>query len=198
MRKEIRKNRQTLKKLFDNITATNKSSILLPLDEALEYVVHTAVKQGKLGKKLLFIGNGGSASIASHMAADFCKNAGLPALAFNDSSLLTCVGNDLGYEHVFGKPISLFADKGDVLFAISSSGKSHNILNGAKAARAKGAIVITLSGFKSNNPLRKIGDINFYVPSSEYGHVEINHLSLCHCLADVIIKNRFKLLKGIK
>lgn len=189
MRKEIRRGRQVLKKLFDDVVATKKNGTVFPLDKALEDVIRMIVKQAKSCKKLLFIGNGGSASIASHMATDFCKNANLPALAFNDSSLLTCLSNDLGYEQVFGKPLELFANKGDILFAISSSGKSRNILRGVKAARIKGAAIITFSGFKNNNPLRKTGDINFYAPSTEYGHVEITHLSLCHCLADVIIKN---------
>ncbi|MDD5680731.1 MAG: SIS domain-containing protein [Candidatus Omnitrophica bacterium] len=198
MRKEIKRNRQALKKLLDDVAATDINGAVFPLDKALEDVVRMIIKQGGSGKKLLFIGNGGSASIASHMAADFCKNAGLPALAFNDSSLLTCVSNDLGYEHVFGKPVGLFAEKGDILFAISSSGKSDNILRGVKAARNKGGTVVTLSGFDKNNPLRKLGDINFYVPCAEYGHVEIAHLSLCHCLVDVILNGRLKSPREVK
>ena len=80
----------------------------------------------------------------------------------------------------------MFIEQRDVLIAISSSGKSKNILLGVKAAQKKRAQVITLSGFKSNNHLRKMGDINFYVPSSEYGYVEITHLVLCHAVLDYI------------
>ena len=143
-------------------------------------------------KKVIFIGNGGSAAIASHLSVDYWKNGGMRAIAFNDTSLLTCIGNDYGYPFVFEKPIEMFADEGDVLIAISSSGKSDNILNGAKMARKMKCPVITMSGFKSDNPLRSLGDLNFYVPAptGAYGFVEIAHLTLCHCIVDMIIDRK--------
>ncbi len=143
-------------------------------------------------KKVIFIGNGGSAAIASHMAIDFWKNGGIKAIAFNDSSLLTCLSNDYGYEHVFAKPIETFAERGDLLIAISSSGNSLNIINGVKAARAKGLKVITLSGFKPDNRLSTLGDINFFVPSQEYGPVEVLHQFICHYMLDILLKERGK------
>ena len=139
------------------------------------------------GSKLMVIGNGGSAAIASHMATDYTKNGGMPTQAFNDGSMLTCLGNDLGYENVFAKQIEMFAHEGDLLIAISSSGKSANILNGVEAARARGCAVITLSGFDPDNPLRVKGDVNFYVSSSEYGLVEISHMAICHAILDIIM-----------
>lgn len=144
-------------------------------------------------KQVIFIGNGGSAGIASHMAVDFWKNGGVKATAFNDSSLLTCLSNDYGYEYVFAKPIETFAEKGDLLIAISSSGNSPNILNGVKAARARGLKVITLSGFKSDNKLLAQGDINFFVPSPEYGPVEVLHQFICHYILDILLKERERL-----
>ena len=84
----------------------------------------------------------------------------------------------------------MFADEGDILFAISSSGKSENILNCVRAARNQGSKVVTFSGFGSENPLRRMGDINFYVPDGAYGAVEILHLSICHCILDVIIMEK--------
>ena len=87
------------------------------------------------GNKIIFIGNGGSAGIASHLAIDFSKNGGLRALAFNDPSALTCLGNDLGYENVFAKQLEFHARPGDLLIAISSSGTSPNILSAVKEAR---------------------------------------------------------------
>lgn len=143
-------------------------------------------------KKVIFIGNGGSAGIASHMAIDLWKNGGIKATAFNDSALLTCLSNDYGYEHVFSKPIETFAEAGDLLIAISSSGNSLNILNGVKAARAMGLKVITLSGFKPDNKLSILGDINFYVPSMEYGPVEVLHQFICHYMLDIYMKERGK------
>ncbi len=134
--------------------------------------------------KIMFVGNGGSASIASHMAIDFFKNGEMKAMSFNDPMFLTCLGNDLGYENVFGFQIERHAEKEDVLVAISSSGKSQNILNSVKAARSVGSEVVTLSGFGADNPLRQQGDLNFYVPACEYGFVELLHCSICHCVLD--------------
>ena len=133
-------------------------------------------------KKIMIIGNGGSAGIASHLAVDFWKNAGIRATAFNDSSLLTCVSNDFSYEEVFEKPIDMFADEGDLLFAISSSGNSSNILNGVKAAHKKGVYVVSLSGFKPDNLLRTSGDINIYINNTDYGIVEVSHVAVIHSL----------------
>lgn len=157
-------------------------------ERAISKITNLIIAKSKQGNKIIFIGNGGSASIASHIATDFLKNARIPALAFNDSSLITCISNDLGYEYVFQKPIEMLSKSGDILFAISSSGKSKNILNATIKAKNKNCFVITLSGFNKNNPLRHLGDINFYLPSASYGYVEISHLAICHCIVDKIMK----------
>jgi len=136
--------------------------------------------------KVIFIGNGGSASIASHQAIDFFRNGRMRAICFSDSSLLTCLSNDFGYQYVYEKSIEMFADKGDILIAISSSGQSENILLGVDAGKKTGCHIITMSGFKPDNPLRTRGDLNFYVPSNSYGYVEISHLTLCHCMVDMM------------
>ncbi len=135
--------------------------------------------------KLMFVGNGGSASIASHMAVDFSKNAGIPAQCFNDGATLTCLGNDLGYDQVFAHQVATFGQLGDLLVAISSSGNSDNIVNAILAARSRGCRVLSMSGFGADNRLRKLGDYNVWVPSGEYGFVEIVHLALCHALLDL-------------
>lgn len=138
--------------------------------------------------KLIFIGNGGSASIASHMAVDYTKNGGIRSIAFNDASTLTCLANDFGYENLFAEAIKMYADRGDIVIAISSSGESKNILNAVKYAKAAKCIVYTLSGFSSDNSLRKSGDLNFYVPTkkAEYGFTEITHLAILHSILDII------------
>jgi len=140
--------------------------------------------------KLMFIGNGGSAAIASHMAVDYWKTAGIPALCFNEGSQLTCLGNDFGYEAVFEKPIEVFARPGDILIAVSSSGKSPNIIRGVEAAVRLGCRVITLSGFLPNNPLRSLGEFNFYCASTEYGFVELTHQIILHMLLDLMADKR--------
>lgn len=178
------------------IEATNKKLESRSLEDGLEEAIQTIVGQANKKNKIIFIGNGGSAAIASHQSVDYWKNGGMRAIAFNDTSLLTCIGNDYGYPHIFEKPMEMFADSGDVVIAISSSGKSENILKGAGMGKSKGCSVITMSGFKSDNPLRAMGDINFYVPAptGAYGFVEIAHLTLCHCMVDAIIsRNLFKL-----
>ena len=120
-------------------------------------------------------------------ALDYWKNGNLKAMAFNDTSLLTCISNDYGYERVFAEPIKRFMDSKDLLVAISSSGKSPNILQGVKAARDQQAHVLTLSGFDESNPLRSLGDLNFYVRSHSYGIVEISHLTLLHAMLEEIM-----------
>jgi len=172
------------------IQVTRKDGSSLGFFAAIESAGQLAMAQAEAGRKIIFIGNGASASIASHMSTDFWKNGGMRAVAFNDAALLTCLSNDCGYENVFGKSVEMFADEGDILVAISSSGKSKNILNGVREARKRGAHVVTLSGFGSDNPLCGMGDINFYVPDGTYGAVEILHLSICHCILDVVIMDR--------
>ncbi|MEB3177537.1 MAG: SIS domain-containing protein [Nostocaceae cyanobacterium] len=139
-------------------------------------------------RKAIFIGNGGSATVASHQAIDYWRNGNIPAIAFNDSALVTCISNDFGYEQVFSKPISMFAQSGDVLFAISSSGQSENILAGVRQAIEMDCQVITLSAFQANNPLRQLGHLNFYVPTMSYGFAEIMHLCICHCIIDGLVQ----------
>jgi D-sedoheptulose 7-phosphate isomerase len=137
------------------------------------------------GRRIMLVGNGGSAGICSHLATDFSKNGGMRATAFNDGSVLTCLGNDYGYEHVFAKQIEWHGVEGDMLIAISSSGRSTNILNAVASARKLKCVVVTLSGFKPDNPLRALGDINIYFPSSEYGFVEVGHLAILHAALDI-------------
>jgi len=187
MKKDISRYFSELGSMFLKVQVTDSSGKSIKLADALEKAINLIASRTSKGCKVIFIGNGGSASIASHQAIDFFKNGGMRAICFNDSSLLTCISNDFSYQHVFEKPIEMFADKGDVLIAISSSGKSENILRGADAAKNKGCHVITMSGFKPDNPLRNKGELNFYVPSDSYGYVEITHLTLCHCIVDTIV-----------
>lgn len=166
---------------------TNGRGVGLGLEEAIAWAADALRGTHARGNKVMVIGNGGSAAIASHLATDYTKNGGLRTQAFNDGSMLTCLGNDLGYENVFAKQIAMFAQKQDLLIAISSSGKSPNILAGVAAARAAGCAVATFSGFAPQNPLRSLGDVNFYVASDQYGFVEILHLTLCHAILDLLM-----------
>jgi D-sedoheptulose 7-phosphate isomerase len=175
----------TLGRLLPATACTDRAGRTISLSDAYDWATHLAIRTHAQGNKLMFIGNGGSAAIASHMATDFTKNGNLRTVAFNDSSMLTCLGNDLGYENVFAKQIEMHARQGDFLVAISSSGRSANILKGVSAARTIGCAVLTLSGFQADNPLRRLGDVNMWVNSGEYGFVEIAHLALCHAVLDM-------------
>lgn len=169
-------------KYFDDLhAALSQTEVTLPIEDQYDKIVRLL----KGDRNIFFIGNGGSASIASHMAIDYTKNGGFKALAFNDVSAITCLANDFSFEEVFSKQIEKWADAKDIVFAISSSGKSPNILKGVEAANAKGCYVITLSSFSPDNPLRKMGDINFYVPATEYGFAEIAHLTILHSILDM-------------
>ncbi len=164
---------------------TDDSARPIPLDDGFERVRKAAHAAHDDGNKLMFVGNGGSAGIASHLAIDFSKNGRLRSLAFNDASALTCLGNDLGFENVFAKQIEIHARPGDVLIAFSSSGRSPNILAAVEMARSCDCGVITFSGFTDDNSLRHSGDVNFYVRAKEYGFVEVAHLALCHAILDL-------------
>lgn len=177
-----------LNKVFSKIEVTDDKGKAVVLDKAIEKTVSIVLAQKKTGKKTIIIGNGGSASIASHTVVDLLKNARIPAIAFNDPSLITCLSNDLGYDYVFQKPIEMLSEKGDILFSISSSGRSKNIINAAHEAKRKGCFLVTMSGFGKENPLRKLGRINFYVPSASYGYIEIIHSAICHCITDRLIE----------
>lgn len=168
-------------------SVTDAGGTELSLEHGVAGACDLILKSTGAGGTVMFIGNGGSASISSHMAIDFWKNGEMKSTAFNDFAQLTCLGNDYGYEHIFEKPIDMFAVSGDVLVAISSSGKSPNILLGVEAAKKKQCSVITMSGFAPDNPLSASGDLNFHVPDGNYGPVEILHQSLCHCILDRIM-----------
>src|SRR5271163_655442 len=155
---EVRSYFTTLSHCLTETAVTSESNDAIEMGQAISRVMELAYQAHAAGNKLIFVGNGGSAAIASHMATDYSKNGDVRSLALNDSSMLTCLGNDLGYDRVFAKQLELHARAGDLVVAISSSGRSANILNAVKAARAGQCAVVTLSGFSADNPLRRLGD----------------------------------------
>ena len=172
------------------VTARNGEGLQrLSLDAGLKTFIRNAVEAHARGNKVMFVGNGGSAGICSHMSTDYSKNGGIRSLAFNNGSVLTCLSNDYGYPHVFEEQIKWHGKQGDVLVAISSSGRSENILRAADMGTSIGCYVATLSGFKPDNPLRDKGDLNLFLPSGEYGFVEVGHLALLHAALD--LKNQY-------
>ena len=139
------------------------------------------------GRKVILVGNGGSAAIASHVAVDLTKAVGRRAVTFHDPALITCYANDHGYGNWVAEAMRSYADEGDVAILISSSGCSDNILNGAAAASELGLSVITFSGFDATNPLRSAGEVNFWVDSSCYNVVETTHQVWLLAMVDYLI-----------
>jgi len=170
------------------------SNLLKPDDDLVKSLVcirDLMLEVKNQNKKILIFGNGGSASIASHISVDLTKNAGLRCLNFNEADLITCLANDYGFEHWVEKSIDFYGDDGDLLILISSSGQSENMLNGVKAARnANFKSVVTLSGFDKDNPLSQLGDINLWLDSRAYNFVESVHQIWLLTIVDLIIGSR--------
>lgn len=144
----------------------------------------------KSGGKVILIGNGGSAAIAGHVAVDFTKAAQIRAMNFNEANLITCYANDYGYDQWVLQALQSYADQGDLAILISSSGKSANIVNGARRAKELGLTVVTFSGFDPQNPLRNVGDINLWVDSSAYNVVEMTHQVWLLSIVDYLVEQQ--------
>jgi len=156
----------------------------------LDEVAHMLKGVCEKGKKLIIAGNGGSAAIASHLSVDFTKAAGVRAINFNEADLITCFSNDYGYENWIARALESYADDGDIVLLISSSGSSANIINAAHQARNMGLRIITASGFSHNNPLRELGDINFWVNSSNYNIIENTHQIWLLSIVDYLMESK--------
>ena len=139
-------------------------------------------------QNLFLIGNGGSAGVVSHILTDFINIDMLNARTLHEPSLISCMSNDYGYENWMGKALEFYGDSGDVAVIISSSGQSQNVVIGAKTARDLGLQVVTLSGFRADNPLRTLGDLNLWVKSESYNVVETTHQSWLLAVIDRLVE----------
>jgi D-sedoheptulose 7-phosphate isomerase len=137
-------------------------------------------------RTVYMIGNGASAAMASHFAADLAKNGRLHTQTFFDLALITAISNDIAYEQVFAEPLRRRGEGGDMLVAISSSGRSPNILAAAAVAVELGMTIVTLTGKDAANPLRHTGDLNLYVPAQTYGMAETAHAAALHRWMDLV------------
>lgn len=158
--------------------------------EAVRHAIHAVEITGARSLRIeatnamFLIGNGGSATIAEHIAVDAIK-MGYNARALTNSAVMSMLANDYGWKEVFAMHFSTSLGANDWLIAISSSGRSENICHAAIIARRNyNARIMTLSGFEPDNPLRELGDVNYYVPSKNYGVVEITHLAILHSIVN--------------
>jgi D-sedoheptulose 7-phosphate isomerase len=172
--------RDTLSAVLERMEVTGRDGASLATTDAFAQWVRLAHEVHEAGGTLYFAGNGGSAMIASHMAADASKNGGLRGVAFHDAALLTAISNDITFEDVFALPLARLGRRGDLLMTISSSGNSPNIVRALETARRIGMHLVTLSGKQPQNRSRALGDLNFYVPADRYGWVECAHQLIIH------------------
>lgn len=158
---------------------------------ALEEAAHTVVAALGRGNKVLLAGNGGSAADAQHIAGEFVSRfyydrPGLPAIALTvDSSVLTAIGNDYGYEQVFSRQVEALGQKGDIFWGYSTSGRSPNILAAMKAARKAGMMVIGMTGARGwEEP--DLCDFEVRIPSTETPKIQEGHLVAGHIICGLV------------
>lgn len=173
---------------LEKVQVSDSKGDALAVDEGFSRWCRITVELKEANATMYFIGNGASAMMASHMAADASKNGAFCSLAFNDTALLTAVSNDTSYEYCFTFPLKRFAKPGDVLVTISSSGNSLNIVRAIQCAKELALSVVTLSGMSQDNLSRGLGDLNFYVPADTYGIVEASHQVILHCWLDMFVE----------
>lgn len=149
----------------------------------------TILEAREKNKKMIFCGNGASNTIASHAALDFLNQTGIKTLAIDGAPFLTAAANDFGYDSVFERAINLYAEEGDIIVLISSSGNSENVIKAALKAKEKNCFVMTFTGFNHNNKLNKLGDANFWVNSNSYNMVESIHNNWLVTICDLIVKD---------
>ena len=165
-----------------------RESIYVPgVEDALVRLRDLLVETGAKGRKVIIAGNGGSSAIASHCAVDFTKQAKIRCINFNEVDLITCFANDYGYERWVEKALDFYADTGDTVIFISSSGKSANMVNAAKFGSEKKLNIVTFTGFAEDNPLKQLGQINLWVNSRAYNIVEMTHHIWLLAVCDLII-----------
>ena len=167
---------ERLNDLLKGLVFTGRNQESIDTDQAFQLWSGWASEVREREKTVYLIGNGASASMASHFAADLAKNGHLHTQVFSD----------IEFAEIYAEPLRRRGKKGDLLVAISSSGGSPNILRAVAVARQLGLHVVTLSGFKSDNPLRREGDLNAYVSANTYGEAETSHAAVLHCWMDMV------------
>jgi D-sedoheptulose 7-phosphate isomerase len=177
-------------------SAKVKREIAQNSSDLIEAIAKKIIESYRSGGKVLLIGNGGSAADAQHIAAEFVgrfkmERPSLAAIALTtDTSILTAIGNDYGYDTVFSRQIESLANEKDVLIAISTSGNSPNILKAADAAHAKGVSVIGFTG-EDGGKLKKTADICITVPSGNTPRIQEAHITIGHIICHIVEQELF-------
>jgi len=175
--------------LLESLTVRDSQGIDLEVDEGFTRLTELTFRMHAKDATIYYLGNGASASMASHFAADMAKTGGVKTMVFTDLSLLTAVANDISYEDVYAEPLKWHMKRKDMVVAISSSGNSPNIVRAVVQAKKLGGTVITISAMSEDNAIRKLGDLNFYVPAKTYGLAETAHAAILHFWMDLFEDN---------
>lgn len=169
----------------------------LSLSAAIAAAAEACIDCMKRGGKILLAGNGGSAADAQHIAGEFVSRfafdrPGLPAIALTtDTSILTAIGNDYGYEKLFSRQVQAHGNRGDIFVGYSTSGTSPNILQAFEEARARGLVCVGLTGNRGG-PMRELCDFILEVPSADTPKIQEGHLVLGHILCGLVENALFK------
>jgi len=172
----------------EHLAMFNALAPLFPQISEVGIAMQNCVKNGG---KILLMGNGGSASDSQHIAAEIVgrfkkERKGMPAIALTtDSSILTSVANDLGYENIFARQIEALCTSKDLVIGITTSGNSANVVNAMEAAKDTGAITVGLTG-GNGGKLSAICDHNLVVPSNVTARTQESHIFIGHCLCEIL------------
>ena len=183
----------------DYLDKASKNFIALKnQSENIEVATNVVIKSLQAGKKIIFCGNGGSAGDSQHLAAELMgrykvDRKPMPAIALTvDTSAITAIGNDYGYENVFSRQLRGIGNKGDVLIAISTSGKSKNVINAIHEAKEMGIYVISFTGI-DDSEMKSLSDNTISAQSNETNHIQEMHIAIgqliCGIVEEEIIKN---------
>lgn len=170
-------------KIYSHLNRLNKKDFI----SLVQLVKDTSKKK----KKIILVGNGGSAAMCSHVSVDLTKQCGIRAINFNEADLITCFGNDYGYENWIMEAIKKYHDSGDLVILISSSGNSQNHIVAAKYCKKKKINLVTFTGFDGKNKLSKFGKYNFHLDSKNFNQIEMVHHIWLLLLCDYITNQKF-------
>ena len=182
-----------LRETADNLRTMSEDAAL---HAAMARVARACIEALRKGNKILFAGNGGSAADAQHLAGELLSRfhydrPGLPAFSLStDTSVLTAIGNDYGYEQLFSRQIEAVGYEGDVFFAISTSGRSPNILKALRVARDKGLITVGLTG-RGGGELPGLCDHCLNTPSDSTPRIQEGHIAMGHTICLLIERQLF-------
>lgn len=177
-------------------SARVKKLIAETLVEKIEQAAQMLVETFQQEKKVLVFGNGGSAGDAQHLAGELVgrfkmERQGLPCIALTtDTSILTAVANDYGYEDIFTRQVEALASPGDLVIGISTSGNSPNVLEALRVAQAKGAKAIALTG-RDGGAMKDLAELSLVVPSNDTPRIQEGHITIIHILCHLVERSLF-------